>query len=93
MKEVYDEFKDNPKFSMVALSLDGEEETVKKFVEKEGLGWTQGFLGEWSKATLPDDYGVRGIPSIFLIGPDGKIAAIDLRGESIQPAVAKALGK
>ena len=93
MKEVYDEFKDNPDFAMVALSLDGEEETVKKFVQKEELAWTQGFLGDWSKATLPDDYGVRGIPSIFLIGPDGKIAASDLRGESIKPAVAKALGK
>ena len=93
MKAVYEEFKDNPDFTMVALSLDGEEETVKKFVEKEGLGWTQGFLGDWSKATLPDDYGVRGIPHIFLIGPDGKIVATDLRGESIRPAVAKALGK
>jgi peroxiredoxin len=93
MKEVYDEFKDSSDFAMVALSLDGEEDTVKKFVAKEGLGWTQGFLGEWSKATLPDDYGVRGIPHIFLIGPDGKIVATDMRGESIKSAVAKALGK
>lgn len=54
---------------------------------------TQGFLGDWSKATLPDQYGVRGIPEIFLIGPDGKIAARDLRCENIKPAVSKALAK
>ena len=93
MKAVYDGYKDNPNFIMVGLSLDAEEETVKKFVEKEGLAWTQGFLGDWSKATLPDEYGVRGIPEIFLIGPDGKIAATGLRGENIAPAVAKALGE
>jgi hypothetical protein len=37
-------------------------------------------------------YGVEGIPSIFLIGPDGKIIARDLRGEEISLAVGKALG-
>jgi hypothetical protein len=36
---------------------------------------------------------VEGIPSIFLIGPDGKIIARELRGEAIKEAVGKALGK
>jgi hypothetical protein len=36
-------------------------------------------------------YGVRGIPSIWLIGPDGRILAKDLRGEAIQTTVAAML--
>ncbi len=36
---------------------------------------------------------VRGIPVIFLIGPNGKVIAKDLRGDQIRKVVAKALGK
>ena len=40
-----------------------------------------------------DVYGVDGIPQILLIGKDGVIIARDLRGEDIEKAVKKALGK
>jgi hypothetical protein len=53
----------------------------------------QGFLGEWSDNKITPTYGVYGIPAIFLIGPDGKIVATDLRGAKIKEAVATALGK
>ncbi len=91
MKATYARFKDNPKFAMVALSLDGDKSALENFVKEEGLGWTQGHLGEWSKAKLPSAYGVRGIPSVFLIGPDGKIVENNLRGARIEAAVASAL--
>jgi hypothetical protein len=51
----------------------------------------QGFLGRWADATVPGDYGVRGIPAIFLIGPDGRVLAEDLRGEAILQTVQAAL--
>ena len=59
--------------------------------DSEHLQWHQGFLGEWAKATLPAQYGVDGIPSIFLIDPSGKIAATDLRGDEIAAAVGRTL--
>ena len=46
-----------------------------------------------STRTATDTYGVRGIPQIMLIGPDGTILARDLRGAAIEEAVVKALGK
>jgi hypothetical protein len=55
--------------------------------------WIQGFLGEWTDGKLPDEYGVRGIPSIWLIGPDGEVIAKDLRGAQIKTTVATALGQ
>ena len=80
LKAVYDTFGSDPRFAMISLSLDEKTDEPKKFVEKQEIKWPQGFLGEWSKATLPNDYGVHGIPSIWLIGPDGKVLAKDLRG-------------
>ena len=40
---------------------------------KNGLRWTQGFLGRLEPKTKdPEAYGVNGIPAIWLIGPDGQ---------------------
>jgi hypothetical protein len=55
------------------------------------MPWPQVFLkGETRDAALAD-YGVRTIPSIFLVGPEGTLLATDLNGEKIKPAVARAL--
>ncbi len=91
LKTVWEAFKNDPRFAMVSLSLDPEVAAPRDFAAKNGTGWTQGFLGNWSKSDVPDRFGVEGIPAIFLIGPDGKIVARNLRGEAIKSAVAKAL--
>lgn len=92
LKATWDAFKNEPRFAMVSLSLDPDASEPKKFTAKNEIGWTQGFLGEWSKSDVPDRWAVEGIPAIFLVGPDGKILARDLRGEAIKAAVASALG-
>jgi peroxiredoxin len=93
LKAVYESYGKNPKFAMLGLSLDKAVDAPKDYARTEGIGWQQGFLGDWSKATLPARYGVEGIPAIFLIDPDGKVVATDLRGEGIGSAVGSALGK
>jgi peroxiredoxin/protocatechuate 3,4-dioxygenase beta subunit len=93
LKETYNAFKDDPRFRMIGLSLDPISKTPREYARKNELGWTMGFLGDWSKAELPGKYGVEGIPSIFLIGPDGKIIAANLRGDAIKSAVERALSK
>lgn len=93
MKALYAEHGDNPKFAMVGLSLDHEKSALEKYVKKEELGWIQGYLGKWSESDVPDNFGVRGIPSVFLIGPDGTIVEKKLRGERTADAVAKALAE
>jgi peroxiredoxin len=93
LKDTYDAFKDDASFRMIGLSLDPNSKTPRDYAKKNELGWVMGFLGEWSKTGLPSRYGVQGIPSIFLLGPDGKILAKDLRGEEIKSAVEHALAK
>ena len=77
----------------MSLSLDEEIEAPKAYLAKRNLGWTQGLLDTSSKNRVLADYGVRGIPSIWLIGPDGRVLAKDLRGDAIKTAVAEALGR
>ena len=91
LKETYDAFKDDSRFRMMGLSLDPKIEAPREYMATNHMDWTGGFLGEWSKTDLPDQYGVDGIPSIFLIGPDRKIIARDLRGPLIRTAVQNAL--
>jgi peroxiredoxin/uncharacterized GH25 family protein len=93
LKAAYEAFKNNPRFAMLGLSLDPDAKAPREYASKNQLGWTMGFLGDWSKTELPAKYGVNGIPCIFLIGPDGKILARDLRGDSIRSTVANNLPK
>lgn len=46
-----------------------------------------------STRNATETYGVRGIPQIMLIAPDGTILARDLRGAAIEEAIIDALGK
>ncbi|MFO0951704.1 MAG: carboxypeptidase regulatory-like domain-containing protein [Isosphaeraceae bacterium] len=91
LHSVHEAFGDHPKFVMVSLSLDDSKEVVSKFLKDRDEPWTQVFLGDWTTDPVTKAYGVEGIPSIFLIDPDGKIVARDLRGTGIKAAVAKAL--
>ena len=93
MKQTYEAFAKDPRFAMIGLSLDAETKEAQDFVQNRELKWIQGSLGEWSQTKLPDQYGVNGIPATFLIGPEGRIIAKDLRGAAIREAVAKALGQ
>lgn len=93
MKAAYEAYGTDSRFVMISLSLDQNTSLPKQFAQTHDIKWVQGYLGDWSKDTVTKDYNVRGIPSIFLIGPDGKIIAQNLRGEAIKSAIGSALGK
>ena len=91
LKATYDAFGKDSRFVMISLSLDPKVEAPQKFAQDKDIKWVQGFLGDWSKDNVTKDYAVYGIPSIFLIGPDGKIIAQNLRDTRIREAVGSAL--
>jgi len=93
LKALYDTFGHDARFVMISLSLDQDVQAPRRYVRENDLKWVQGFLDMSARASVSEDYQVQGIPSIFLIGPDGKIIAKDLRGEQMKAAVAQALGR
>jgi peroxiredoxin len=91
MKEAYEALGKEPRLVMLSLSLDPKADAPRKFIEKNEIKWTQGFLGDWAKTDVPAQWGVQGIPAVFLVGPDGKIIATNLRGASVKSALESAL--
>ena len=77
-------------FVVISLNVWDKPDAQAKAIKDLGMTWTQ-LTDATRNAT--DTYGVDGIPQILLIGKDGVIIARDLRGEKIEEAVKKALGR
>lgn len=90
LEAVYADF-GGEKFEIVGLSLDATFDLPKNYHEKKPSPYTNLYLGKWKEETTTRDYGIHGIPSIWLIGPDGKIVARDLRGKALREAVRAAI--
>ncbi len=74
-------FTDGKGFEVFSVSLDRSKEAWKKAIEQDKLSWDYHVsdLGFWNSEPAKV-YGVNSIPSSFLIDPDGKIIAKNLRG-------------
>ncbi len=90
IQAIRESFKDDPRFALVALSCDQSPEIAADHVKKNGLGGTHAFAGSL-QAGVAAAYKVRAIPATFLVGPDGRILAKNLRGDDLKRAVRAAL--
>ena len=54
------------------------------------MDWFQARVGGM-ESRVPREYTVRAIPATFLIGPDGRVLAKNLKPEELEPAIAAAL--
>jgi len=75
-------------FEVLAVSLDETPEPVADFVKARKLPWRQ-VHNATSGGDLVEAFGVSNIPASYLIGPDGTIARIELRGPALEQAMAK----
>lgn len=88
--DAYNVYKDK-NFTILGVSLDNSKEAWMKAIEKDGLVWDQiSDLKGW-KAAPAQLYSVHGIPSNFLIDPQGRIIAINLRGEELSKKLSEIL--
>ncbi len=84
----YNKYKDK-NFTVLGVSLDEDGAKWKKAIADDKMPWTQvSDLKGW-KNDVSTYYGIQGIPSNLLVGPDGKIIAKDLRGESLNEKLAE----
>jgi thiol-disulfide isomerase/thioredoxin len=90
LKDIQETFGGDPRFRLISLSCDETAEPVLRAIKEKGLGWAHGLGGRFGSGVTAR-YDVRGIPATFLIGPDGRILAKDLRGAALKEAVARAL--
>ena len=91
LKDIQKTFGGDPRFRLISLSIDQTVDPVLRVIRDSGLIWTHGFASGGFGADVLVSYGVRAIPSTFLIAPDGRILARDLRGAALKEAIANAL--
>ncbi|MFH0980132.1 MAG: TlpA disulfide reductase family protein, partial [Planctomycetota bacterium] len=78
-------------FEMLGVSLDPDEKALRKFITDKGLVWPQVFGEQAGARRMADQFGAIAIPTIYLIGPDGKIVAADLGGKELVEQVRQRL--
>ena len=81
-------------FTVLGVSLDrpGQKDKWLQAIYKDNLTWTHvSDLQFWNNA-VAQQYRVQGIPQNFLIGPDGKILAKNLRGPALEQKLCEVLG-
>jgi len=91
MKEVYETFRGNKNFVMLGMNLDWDAKKAEKYIAVQKLDWPQLSLGNMAESDIVNKYGIGGVPTLVLIGPDGKIIAKNLHSEQIQAAIAQAI--
>jgi len=73
-------------FEVVGISLDQDREALEKFVVDQKLPWPILFeesKGDGWQHPLATYYGISGIPTVILIGRDGKVITLNARGEKL----------
>lgn len=86
--KVYNQYKDK-NFTILGVSLDQTKDAWEKAIRDDHLAWHHvSDLQFWDNSAA-QLYGVEAIPANFLIGPDGKIIAKDLRGEALSQKLAQ----
>lgn len=89
----YNKFK-KKNFEILGVSLDrpGQKESWLKAIKQDNLTWTNvSDLQFWNNA-VARLYRVQGIPQNFLIDPNGKIVAKNLRGPMLESKLCELLG-
>ncbi|MEM6883401.1 MAG: redoxin domain-containing protein [Verrucomicrobiota bacterium] len=88
LKEAYELFGDRQDFVLIGLSSDQSDAPLVSYIEKNNLEWHN---ARPKSQTISQSYHVNGIPSIWLIGPEGEIVAKNLRGSQIVQTLRKYL--
>jgi protocatechuate 3,4-dioxygenase beta subunit/peroxiredoxin len=92
LQSAVDTFGGNDRFTIIGVNLFGSTDDTKAYTQKYGLSWTSATLNDRSAASPMQTYGIQQLPSILLIGPDGKVIAKHLHGDAIKTALTNALG-
>ena len=91
LKAVYSAFANDNRCMMLGVNCDNQGDEAKSRVAEYQWSWLQtkpGFASNWN---LREQFGSYDLPSIWLIGRDGKVVAGNLRGAAIKETVERTI--
>ena len=80
----------NQGFEVVGISLDADLNQMRAVTRERGMAWPQYFDGKLWNNDLAKRFGIRSIPTMWLLDKNGKLADTNGR-EDLQGKVAKLL--
>lgn len=83
IRQLYHQFH-NAGLEILSISIDDDKQAWEKAVQQDSMVWNQGLLIGENKKNVTKLYGITGIPAIWVIDPEGKIIAKNLRGEKLE---------
>jgi thiol-disulfide isomerase/thioredoxin len=94
LKEAYTKHHDAG-FEVIGVSADQERKDLEDFVDKNEIPWPQVIYldkeGKVEPNKVIEQHNINSFPSTFLIGRDGNVLAVGLRGEELIKSVGAAL--
>jgi thiol-disulfide isomerase/thioredoxin len=93
LKKLHEKYKDSDDVVIVTVSLDQDAESLKEVMEQQGIEFPVIYEGRDQSQAIADAFGLRGIPSSFVIGRDGRFAADMMHGSQLAAAVEAAVAK
>ena len=82
-------------FDVVSISIDRDRKAIEDFVEKERYPWTILLDRDEARGTdqsMATYYGIFAIPQMILVGKDGKVLALNVRGVQLGRKLEELLG-
>ncbi|NIP85231.1 MAG: redoxin family protein [Planctomycetales bacterium] len=83
-------------FEVVGVSVDENREAVEEFLKERELPWQTLFSDApdqsgWNHP-MAKRYGIGGLPTVILIGKDGKVVSLNARGDELGRLLAELIG-
>ena len=83
-------------FEVIGVSLDEDRQKVEQFIKDRQIKWPTIFSDDpkangWN-LPLADYYGIAGIPTVILVGRDGKVISLSARGPELGLLLAEQFG-
>ena len=84
MVQLHDSLK-GKNIRFLGISFDTDAEAWKKCIEKDRLAWTHASeLKKWKETAVSKSYGIKWIPTFYLIDPKGKVVVTALDEEDLK---------
>ena len=90
VKKVYDAYKDKG-FDIIGISLDNDEKRLRDYLKKYEIPWRQVYSGKRWDSPIAQQYGIRNIPTGWLIDRDGTLISQQVNGPLLELLVSEAV--
>ncbi len=90
VKKVYDAYKDKG-FDIIGISLDNDEKMLREHLKQHKIPWRQVYSGKRWDSPIAQQYGIRNIPSGWLIDRDGTLISQQASGHLLEHLVSEAV--